>query len=103
MADEIDKDLQDYLNEFDNVTGFDSEICPKCGLDFGKDEIKVASWIVLKDDLLFDDLESIGDIMEQHNIHYFFNKTENLKSDSKKYTLKVLSDKVDIAKSILNF
>ena len=30
------EELEDYESEFENLISFDSEICPKCGINFSK-------------------------------------------------------------------
>jgi len=101
MSEPIDKDLQDYLDEFNDITSFDGEICPKCGLDFTKDQVKVASWCVVKDDLQFDNLQLMGEKLEENGIHYFFTESELSQPGKKLYTLKVLNDSIEMTKKLL--
>ncbi len=102
MTDLNDRELQEYLDEFEDVTRFDAEICPKCGLDFTKDQISVASWIIVSDDLQFDQLKNIGDLLEENGIHYFFSESEKTSHGNKLYALKVLNETLESTKELLN-
>ncbi len=89
---EFDSDLIEYLKEFESTVRFDGEICPTCGLDFTRDEVKVAKWISYKDDLAFNELEKIAEILDEEKVHYYFTKNDSSKNNL--YMLLVLNNSI---------
>ena len=101
MLEQFDNDLLEYLREFESLICFDGEICPKCGLDFNKDQVKIAKWVKYSDDLNFADLDKIAEKLDEGKVHYYF--TKNAESDkANKYYLLVLNDSVEKVEQLLS-
>jgi hypothetical protein len=101
MPEQFDNDLLKYLKEFESAISFDGEICPKCGLDFTKDQLKIAKWVKYRDDLIFSELERIAEILDEEKVHYYFSKNEDIDGPNRYYLL-VLNDSVEKVGTLLS-
>lgn len=98
---EFDHDLIEYLKEFESSVRFDGEICPTCGLDFTKPDLKIAKWVQFSNNLPYSVLEEISEILDEDKIHYYF--TRNDKAENEKvYCLLVLNDSLRRVEKLLS-